>query len=220
LSSNPANASAPTLSAVERVMTLAPVIPVLVIDDIDHALPIAEALVAGGLPALEVTLRTPCALDAIRIMKQVPGATVGAGTVLTPEDLERALDAGAEFIVAPGITPRLGEAAAKSGAAFLPGTSDAGDIMLALELGFSRLKFFPAIASGGVPALKAITGPFGQVKFCPTGGITQATAPEWLALDAVLCVGGSWMVPKGQKGDRPDPIKIEQLARAAAGLGR
>lgn len=205
-----------TLSAVERVMTLAPVIPVLVIDDIDHALPIAEALVAGGLPALEVTLRTPCALDAIRIMKQVPGATVGAGTVLTPDDLERALDAGAEFIVSPGITPRLGEAAARSGAAFLPGTANAADIMLALELGFSRLKFFPAIASGGVPALKAITGPFGQVKFCPTGGITQDTAPEWLALDAVLCVGGSWMVPKG----KPDPAVIEKLASAAAGLGQ
>jgi len=197
-------------------MTLAPVIPVLVIDDIDHALPIAEALVAGGLPALEVTLRTPCALDAIRIMKQVPGATVGAGTVLTPDDLERALDAGAEFIVSPGITPRLGEAAARSGAAFLPGTANAADIMLALELGFSRLKFFPAIASGGVPALKAITGPFGQVKFCPTGGITQDTAPEWLALDAVLCVGGSWMVPKG----KPDPAVIEKLASAAAGLGQ
>lgn len=208
--------SASPLAAVERVMTLAPVIPVLVIDDIDHALPIAEALVAGGLPALEVTLRTPCALDAIRVMKQVPGAVVGAGTILTPDDLERALDAGAEFIVAPGITPRLGEAAARSGAAFLPGITNSGDIMLALEFGFSRLKFFPAIASGGLPVLKAITGPFGQVKFCPTGGITQATAPEWLALDAVLCVGGSWMVPKG----KPDPAIIEQLARAAAGLRR
>lgn len=201
-------------------MTLAPVIPVLVIDDIEHALPIAEALVAGGLPALEVTLRTPCALDAIRLMKQVPGAVVGAGTVLSPDDLERALDAGAEFIVSPGITPRLGEAAVRSGAAFLPGTASAGDIMLALELGFSRLKFFPAMASGGVPALKAITGPFGHVKFCPTGGITQDTAPEWLALDAVLCVGGSWMVPKVRNGDRPDAAAIETLARAAAGLGR
>lgn len=203
-------------SAVERVMTLAPVIPVLVIDDIDHALPIAEALVAGGLPALEVTLRTSCAIEAIRVMKQVPGAVVGAGTVLSPDDLERALDAGAEFIVSPGITPKLGEAAAKSGIPFLPGTANASDIMLALDLGFSRLKFFPAVASGGVPALKAITGPFGQVKFCPTGGITLETAPEWLALDAVLCVGGSWMVPKG----KPDPAVIEQLARAAAGLAR
>ena len=207
--------TSPASTAVERVMTLAPVIPVLVIDDIEHALPIAEALVAGGLPALEVTLRTPCALDAIKIMKQVPGAVVGAGTVLTPDDLARSLDAGAEFIVSPGITPRLGEAAAKSGVPFLPGTANAGDIMLALEFGFSRLKFFPGMASGGPSALKAISGPFGQVRFCPTGGITQETAPEWLALDAVLCVGGSWMVPKGA----PDSKQIEAAARSAAELG-
>jgi len=201
---------------VERIMTLAPVIPVLVIEDIEHALPIAEALVAGGLPALEITLRTPCAIDAIKAMKQVPGAVVGAGTVLNPDDLVRALDAGAEFIVSPGLTPKLGEAAAKSGTAFLPGTANAADIMLALEFGFSRLKFFPAMAAGGIPALKAITGPFGNVKFCPTGGITQETAPEWLALDAVLCVGGSWMVPKG----KPDTAEIERMARAAAGLSQ
>jgi len=201
---------------VERIMTLAPVIPVLVIEDIEHALPIAEALVAGGLPALEITLRTPCAIDAIKAMKQVPGAVVGAGTVLNPDDLARALDAGAEFIVSPGLTPKLGEAAAKSGTAFLPGTANAADIMLALEFGFSRLKFFPAMAAGGIPALKAITGPFGNVKFCPTGGITQETAPEWLALDAVLCVGGSWMVPKG----KPDTAEIERMARAAAGLSQ
>ena len=201
---------------VERIMTLAPVIPVLVIEDIEHALPIAEALVAGGLPALEITLRTPCAIDAIKAMKQVPGAVVGAGTVLNPDDLARALDAGAEFIVSPGLTPKLGEAAAKSGTAFLPGTANAADIMLALEFGFSRLKFFPAMAAGGIPALKAITGPFGNVKFCPTGGITQEIAPEWLALDAVLCVGGSWMVPKG----KPDTAEIERMARAAAGLSQ
>lgn len=197
-------------------MTMAPVIPVLVIDELDHALPIAEALVAGGLPVIEVTLRTPCALDAIRAMKQVPGAVVGAGTVLTPDDLSRALDAGSEFIVSPGLTPTLGEAAVRSGAAFLPGTANAGDIMLALEFGFSRLKFFPAMASGGTDALKAIAGPFGQVRFCPTGGITQDTAPDWLSLPSVLCVGGSWMVPKG----RPDQAAIETAARAAAGLVR
>jgi 2-dehydro-3-deoxyphosphogluconate aldolase/(4S)-4-hydroxy-2-oxoglutarate aldolase len=201
-------------AAVERVMTLAPVIPVLVIEEIDHALPIAEALVAGGLPALEVTLRTPCAIDAIRVMKQVPGAVVGAGTVLNPGDLARALDAGAEFIVSPGLTPELGQAAVDSGVPFLPGSANASDIMLALDLGLSRLKFFPAVASGGTAALKAIAGPFGQVRFCPTGGITQATAPEWLALDAVLCVGGSWMVPKG----KPDPAVIEAAARQAAEL--
>ena len=211
MTSHPNNAA-----SVERIMTLAPVIPVLVIEDIEHALPIAEALVAGGLPALEITLRTPCAIDAIKAMKQVPGAVVGAGTVLNPDDLARALDAGAEFIVSPGLTPKLGEAAAKSGTAFLPGTANAADIMLALEFGFSRLKFFPAMAAGGIPALKAITGPFGNVKFCPTGGITQETAPEWLALDAVLCVGGSWMVPKG----KPDTAEIERMARAAAGLSQ
>lgn len=197
-------------------MTLASVIPVLVIEEIDHALPIAEALVAGGLPALEVTLRTPCAIDAIRVMKQVPGAVVGAGTVLNPGDLARALDAGAEFIVSPGLTPELGQAAVDSGVPFLPGSANASDIMLALDLGLSRLKFFPAVASGGTAALKAISGPFGQVRFCPTGGITQASAPEWLALDAVLCVGGSWMVPKG----KPDPAVIEAAARQAAELRR
>jgi 2-dehydro-3-deoxyphosphogluconate aldolase/(4S)-4-hydroxy-2-oxoglutarate aldolase len=203
-------------AAVEKVMRLAPVIPVLVIEDIEHALPIAEALVAGGLPALEVTLRTACAIEAIRIMKQVPGAVVGAGTVLTPDDLARSIDAGAEFIVSPGLTPTLGEAALKSGIPFLPGTANASDVMLALEMGFDRLKFFPAMAAGGPPALKAIAAPLFKARFCPTGGVTPQNAPEWLALDAVLCVGGSWMVPKG----KPDVAKIEAEARLAAGLAR
>lgn len=206
-----------TLSAaVEKVMRLAPVIPVLVIDDIEHALPIAEALVAGGLPALEVTLRTPCAIDAIKVMKQVPGAVVGAGTVLTPDDLARAIDAGAEFIVSPGLTPRLAEAALKANIPFLPGTANASDVMLALDWGFDRLKFFPAMAAGGPPALKAISAPLAAAKFCPTGGVTPENAPEWLSLDAVLCVGGSWMVPKG----KPDVARIEADARLAAGLAR
>ncbi len=200
----------------EKVMRLAPVIPVLVIEDVEHAKPVAEALVAGGLPALEVTLRTECAIEAIRVMKRVPGAVVGAGTVLNPADLERALDVGAEFIVSPGLTPALGEAAIHRGVPFLPGTANASDMMLAMDLGLTRLKFFPAVASGGTSALKAISGPFGQLRFCPTGGITLANAPEWLALDAVICVGGSWMVPKG----KPDPAKIEADARAAAGLVR
>lgn len=203
-------------AAVERVMRLAPVIPVLVIEEIDHALPIAEALVAGGLPALEVTLRTPCAIEAIKVMKQVPGAVVGAGTVLTPDDLARSIDAGAEFIVSPGLTPRLAEAVLKSGVPFLPGTANASDVMLALEWGFDRLKFFPAMAAGGPPALKAISAPLAAARFCPTGGVTPENAPEWLALDAVLCVGGSWMVPKGP----PDVAKIEAEARKAAGLAR
>lgn len=202
------------MNSVERIMRLAPVIPVLVIEDVAHALPVAEALVAGGLPALEVTLRTPCALDAIRAMKRVPGAVVGAGTVLTPDDLDRAIDAGAEFIVSPGLTPRLGEAALKAGVPFLPGTANATDVMLALDMGFDRLKFFPAMAAGGPAALKAIGAPLAAAKFCPTGGITPDNAADWLALDAVLCVGGSWMVPKGP----PDPAAIEAAARAAASL--
>ena len=202
------------MTQIESIMRLAPVIPVLVIEDLAHAVPIAEALVAGGLPALEVTLRTPCALDAIKAMKAVPGAVVGAGTVLNPADLDAALAAGSEFIVSPGLTPALGQAAVASGVPFLPGTANASDIMLGLDLGLTRFKFFPAAASGGLPALKAIAAPFGQARFCPTGGITQASAAEWLALDAVLCVGGSWLVPKGA----PDPAAIEAAARAAAAL--
>ena len=202
------------MSSIEAIMRTAPVIPVLVIDDVAHAIPIAQALIAGGLPVLEVTLRTPAALDVIKAMKTVPGAIVGAGTVLNPEDLDAALKAGSEFIVSPGLTKKLGKAAIASGVPFLPGTANAADIMLGLDLGLDRFKFFPAEASGGIAALKAIAAPFGAARFCPTGGITQATAPQWLALDAVLCVGGSWLVPKGE----PDPIAIETAARAAKAL--
>ena len=202
------------MTPIEQLMAKAPVIPVLVIEDVSHAVPIAEALVAGGLPVLEVTLRTAAALDVIRAMKQVPGAIVGAGTVLNPADLDAALAAGSEFIVSPGLTPRLGEAAIAAGIPFLPGTANAGDIMLGLDLGLTRFKFFPAEASGGIAALKAIAAPFGMVKFCPTGGITLATAPQWLALDAVLCVGGSWLVP----GGKPDVAAITAAAKAAAAL--
>lgn len=201
-------------ATIEDIMKLAPVIPVLVIDDVGHAEPIARALVAGGLPVLEVTLRTACALDVIREMKKVPGAVVGAGTVLNPGELDAALDAGSEFIVSPGLTGRLGEAAVKSGVPFLPGTANAGDVMLGLDLGLTRFKFFPAEASGGIAALKAIAAPFGMARFCPTGGITQKSAPDWLALDAVLCVGGSWLVPKGA----PDPAAIEAAAKQASAL--
>ncbi len=202
------------MTQIDSLIRLAPVIPVLVIEDLAHAVPIAEALVAGGLPVLEVTLRTPCALDAIRAMKAVPGAVVGAGTVLNPAQLDAALAAGSEFIVSPGLTPALGQAAVASGVPFLPGTANAADIMLGMDLGLSRFKFFPAEASGGISALKAIAAPFGEARFCPTGGITLKTAPDWLALDAVLCVGGSWIVPKGA----PDKAAIEAHARAAAGL--
>jgi len=202
------------MSDIEAVMRTAPVIPVLVIDDAAHAAPIAAALVRGGLPVLEVTLRTPAAFDVIREMKQVPGAIVGAGTVLNPADLDRALAAGAEFIVSPGLTPTLGQAAIASGVPFLPGTANAADIMLGLDLGLTRFKFFPAMAAGGLPALKALAAPFHMARFCPTGGITAATAKDWLADPAVLCVGGSWLVPKGA----PDPLAIEAAARAASAL--
>jgi 2-dehydro-3-deoxyphosphogluconate aldolase/(4S)-4-hydroxy-2-oxoglutarate aldolase len=202
------------MNAVEALMLKAPVIPVLVIEHVAHAVPIARALVAGGITVLEVTLRTPAALDVIRAMKQVPGAIVGAGTVLNPAQLDAALAAGAEFIVSPGLTPALGQAAVASGVPFLPGTANASDVMLGLDLGLTRFKFFPAAASGGIAALKAIAAPFGMARFCPTGGITLASAPQWLALDAVLCVGGSWLVPPGL----PDPAAIEAAARAAAAL--
>ncbi|OJW67869.1 MAG: 2-dehydro-3-deoxyphosphogluconate aldolase [Sphingomonadales bacterium 63-6] len=203
-----------TSRAIEQIMQTAPVIPVLVVDDAAIAAPLAEALVAGGLKVLEVTLRTPAALDVIREMKQVPGAIVGAGTVTNPAQLDEALAAGSEFIVSPGLTETLGKAAIASGVPFLPGIATAGDIMRGLDLGLSHFKFFPASTSGGIPALKALAGPFGQVRFCPTGGITQDSAPDWLAVDPVLCVGGSWIVPKGP----PDFAAITEAARKAAQL--
>jgi 2-dehydro-3-deoxyphosphogluconate aldolase / (4S)-4-hydroxy-2-oxoglutarate aldolase len=199
---------------IAAIMQTSPVIPVLVIDDIEHAIPVAQALVAGGLRVLEVTLRTPCALDAIHAMKRVPGAIVGAGTVLNPADLAAAIEAGSEFIVSPGLTENLGRAAIKSGIPFLPGVANAGDIMRGLDMGLSHFKFFPAETSGGRPALKALAGPFGGVKFCPTGGITRETARDWLALDPVLCVGGSWLAGRGV----PDVEAIEAAARQAAGF--
>jgi 2-dehydro-3-deoxyphosphogluconate aldolase / (4S)-4-hydroxy-2-oxoglutarate aldolase len=204
------------MSTIEAIMSTAPVIPVLVIEDAAHARPIAEALVAGGLRVLEVTLRTAAALDVIREMKAVPGAIVGAGTVLNESDLRASLDVGAEFIVSPGLTEPLGKSAVASGIPFLPGTANASDIMRGLYLGLSHFKFFPASTSGGTPALKALAGPFGGVKFCPTGGISLETAPDWLAVDSVLCVGGSWVVGKGV----PDSMSITKAAIKAAGLPR
>ncbi len=199
---------------IDAIMRTAPVIPVIVIEDEAHAVPLAEALVAGGLRVLEVTLRTPAALGAIRAMKQVPGAIVGAGTVTNPRDLDAALEAGSEFIVSPGLTETLGKAAVAAGVPFLPGIANAGDIMRGLDLGLDRFKFFPAMAAGGLPALKALAAPFGNVRFCPTGGISLENAPEWLAFDPVLCVGGSWVSPKGA----PDKAVVERLAREAFGL--
>lgn len=204
------------MSRIEDIMLMAPVIPVLVIEEVAHARAIAQALVAGGLPVLEVTLRTATALDVIREMKQVPGAIVGAGTVLNEFALDDALKAGSEFIVSPGLTESLAKAAIAADVPFLPGTATSSDIMRGLDLGLDRFKFFPAEANGGIPALKAIAAPFGSVRFCPTGGITAKTAPDWLAQDAVLCCGGSWLVPKGA----PDVAAIEAAARAAAAIPR
>ena len=204
------------MKPIETIMRTAPVIPVLVIGDAAYAQPIAQALVAGGLRVLEVTLRTAAALDVIREMKKVEGAIVGAGTVLNEADLRASLDAGAEFIVSPGLTEPLGKAAVASGIPFLPGAANAGDIMRGLDLGLTHFKFFPAEASGGIAALKAIAAPFGMAKFCPTGGISFATAPDWLAVEPVLCVGGSWVVGKGA----PDIAAITAAAIEAAGLAR
>lgn len=205
------------MSEIDRLLGLAPVIPVLVVDRVEDAWPIAEALVEGGLRVLEVTLRTPAALDAIREMKRVPGAIVGAGTVLDPGQLGAAMEAGAEFIVSPGLTGRLGQAMVEAGLPYLPGVSTTGDVMRALELGFRRLKFFPAEAAGGMPVLKALSAVFGDVRFCPTGGISQDNAQDWLDLPAVACVGGSWLVPRGEAVDR---AAITARARAAALLRR
>jgi 2-dehydro-3-deoxyphosphogluconate aldolase/(4S)-4-hydroxy-2-oxoglutarate aldolase len=202
------------MKPIETIMRTAPVIPVLVVDDAAHARPIAEALVAGGLSVLEVTLRTPAALEVIAEMRTVPGAIVGAGTVLNEADLRASIDAGARFIVSPGLTDPLGKAAIASGIPFLPGIANAGDIMRGLDMGLLHFKFFPAEASGGLAALKALAAPFYQCRFCPTGGITATTAPSWLALDPVLCVGGSWVVDKGS----PDRTVIEAKAREAAKL--
>ncbi len=202
------------MSPIETIMRTAPVIPVLVIEDAAHARPIAEALVAGGLRVLEVTLRTAAGLDAIAEMKKVSGAIVGAGTIVDIPGLESAIAAGAEFIVSPGLTDNLGKAAVAKGIPFLPGIANASDIMRGFDLGLTHFKFFPAEANGGLPALKSLIGPFGQCKFCPTGGIKQETAADWLVVPEILCVGGSWLVGKGT----PDVVAIEAAARAAAAL--
>ena len=201
----------------ETLCRKAPVIPVLVIEDATHAAPLAEALIAGGLPVLEVTLRTPAALDAIAVMSGVPGGIVGAGTVLTPDDVRAAQDAGAQFAVSPGATDRLLDACEAAGLPILPGAATASEAMRLLERGYGVQKFFPASAIGGAPALKALGGPLPQVRFCPTGGIDTANAADYLALDNVLCVGGSWVAPRQlvQKGEW---AAITGLARQAAAL--
>lgn len=202
-----------------HVCHLAPVIPVLVIDDAAHAANLARALVAGGLPALEVTLRTPAALDAIREMATVPGGVVGAGTLLTPADVENAKAAGATFGVSPGATDRLLDACEANDLPLLPGISTATEAMRLLERGYTVMKFFPAEANGGAPALKAIGAPLPQIKFCPTGGVSLKNAANYLSLSNTLCVGGSWVAPadKVQSGDWAG---ITALAAEAAALSR
>ena len=203
--------------AAEKICLMAPVIPVLVIDDASIAALLAKALVAGGLPALEVTLRTPAALDAIREMASVPGGMVGAGTLLTTKDVEDAKAAGATFGVSPGATDRLLDACEANELPLLPGAATASEVMRLLERGYTVQKFFPAEANGGAPALKAIGAPIPKVKFCPTGGVSLQNASVYLGLSNTLCVGGSWVAPK-DKVLAGDWASITALAAQAARL--
>ena len=200
-----------------EICRLAPVVPVLVIGDLSHAKKLAEALVAGGLPALEVTLRTPVALDAIRAMAEVPGGVVGAGTLLTPADVKAAKAAGAMFGVSPGATQRLLDACAEYDLPLLPGAATATEVMLLLEIGYTVQKFFPAEQSGGAAYLKSIGSPIPQVGFCPTGGISLKNARDYLSLSNILCVGGSWVAPKDAMA-RGDWAAITTLAAEARAL--
>lgn len=201
---------------IDEMMRAAPVIPVLVLDEGVDAVGLAEALVEGGLPVIEVTLRTPGALAIMTAMAAVKGAVIGAGTVLDEAMLWASIDAGAQFIVSPGLTDPLARAAIASGIPFLPGVATAGDIMRGRDHGLDRFKFFPAEAAGGLAALKALAGPFGDIRFCPTGGIRADTAEQWLAHPSVLCVGGSWIYRPGER----DMAVVRDRARAAAALGK
>lgn len=202
-----------------EVCTLAPIVPVLVVHDASTARVLAEALVAGGLPALEVTLRTPAALDAIRAMSGVSGGVVGAGTLITPKDVKAAKAAGAKFGVSPGATDSLIQACEDEGLPLLAGAATATEAMRMLEKGYDLLKFFPAEASGGAPALKAIGSPLPQIDFCPTGGVSLANAMDYLNLPNVICAGGSWVAPSDLV-NAGDWAGIETLAREASQLGR
>ncbi|MEU9288377.1 bifunctional 4-hydroxy-2-oxoglutarate aldolase/2-dehydro-3-deoxy-phosphogluconate aldolase [Streptomyces sp. NPDC048275] len=206
------------MSPSASVLDLAPVMPVAVLTDAADAVPLARALVAGGLPAIEVTLRTGAALDAIRaIAAEVPDAVVGAGTVLSPEQVDQCVAAGARFLVSPGWTDVLLTAMKASGVPFLPGVSTTSEVVALLERGVREMKFFPAQAAGGTAYLRSLAGPLPQARFCPTGGISPTCAPEYLALPNVGCVGGSWMLPDDAIAAR-DWGRIEALARAAAAL--
>ncbi|MDP9862308.1 MULTISPECIES: bifunctional 4-hydroxy-2-oxoglutarate aldolase/2-dehydro-3-deoxy-phosphogluconate aldolase [Streptosporangium] len=200
------------------LLDIAPVVPVVVIDDLEAAVPMARALVAGGLPVIEVTLRTADALQAIeRIAAEVPDAVIGAGTIRTPADVAASVAAGAGFLVSPGSTPKLVDAMEASGVPFLPGVATASEVMALAERGLTEMKFFPAEAAGGLPYLKSLGGPLPDVRFCPTGGIKLSTAPGYLALPNVGCVGGSWLTPADALATG-DYARIEKLAAEAAAL--
>ncbi|MEU0978591.1 bifunctional 4-hydroxy-2-oxoglutarate aldolase/2-dehydro-3-deoxy-phosphogluconate aldolase [Streptomyces griseus] len=212
------SSAAPTAPSDASVLDLAPVVPVVVLHDAADAVPLARALVAGGLPAIEVTLRTPAALDSIRaVAAEVPGAVIGAGTVISPEHVRDTVAAGARFLVSPGWTDALLEAMKASGVPFLPGVSTTSEVVALLERGVREMKFFPAEAAGGTAYLKALSAPLPQARFCPTGGISLASAPSYLALPNVGCVGGSWMVP-GDAVAAKDWDRVARLAAEAAAL--
>jgi 2-dehydro-3-deoxyphosphogluconate aldolase / (4S)-4-hydroxy-2-oxoglutarate aldolase len=205
--------------AVPDLLGISPVIPVVVVDSLDQAVPVAEALVAGGLPVIELTLRTPVALDAMRaIADQVPEITLGAGTVTSPDLAKAALDAGASFLVSPGATPRLMDAMLDTGLPFLPGTATVSEVLAVLEYGVEQMKFFPAEASGGTAYLSGLTTVVPTARFCPTGGIRPATAHEYLALSNVGCVGGTWITPKSAL-ESGDWDTVTRLAAEAVALG-
>ena len=204
--------------SLETILRAAPVMPVIALDRLDQALPLAGALLEGGIPTLEITLRTPVALEAIReIRRAFPQAHVGAGTVTTPEALRQVADAGAAFAVSPGLTRPLLEAAAGSDLPLLPGVMTPTEVMAAVDAGFRFLKLFPAEPAGGIPMLKALAGPFKELRFCPTGGIGAASAAAYLAQPNVICVGGSWLAPKSLL-DAGDWAAVTRLARDAAAL--
>ncbi|UZJ45035.1 bifunctional 4-hydroxy-2-oxoglutarate aldolase/2-dehydro-3-deoxy-phosphogluconate aldolase [Marinimicrobium sp. C6131] len=207
--------------SIDKIVQVAPVIPVMVVERLEDAVPLAQALYNGGLKVLEITLRTPVALDAIRAMVDaLPGdAVIGAGTIVTPDDLKKAVDAGSTFLVSPGTTPELIEAAKASDVPLLPGIATPSEAMNLLAHGFTHMKFFPAESAGGVSMVKSIGGPLPQITFCPTGGINLAKAPEYLSLPNVACVGGTWMAPKELIAEKRWD-EIEKLAREAAQLAR
>ena len=208
------------MTAIKDIMNTSPVIPVMVINKLEHAVPLANALVEGGLKVLEITLRTPIALEAIKKIKaEVPNAIVGAGTVINLETLNQVIDAGSEFIVSPGVTDVLIDAALKSGTPILPGVVTPSEVMKLLEKGITEMKFYPAEAAGGIPMVKSIGGPLPQVTFCPTGGISPTNAADYLALKNVACVGGSWMAPANLV-DAEDWDEIKRLTIEAVSIAQ